>query len=302
MIKNKLTNELFWIKYSKFSIFIVMNQQNLLTFLTIIETRNLNHAAQKLNVTQSTVSARLNSLEEELGQPLFHRRKSGAELTSAGFKFERYATLMTDLWRQAKQETALPSEVAVVCNLGCHPELWSGIAKEFFQQIRDKEPKAALSIWQGEQDSLTRWLNTGLIDVAICYSPTLHENWTANILHRERLLLVSSVRRKLMRWDPGYVYVDYGEQFRRAHATTYPDGDTPMTVFNSAQWALDYLLKNGGSAYLPERLIQNHLNKKNLHIVEKAKQFNRNIYLIFDTKTVTNWTWIEELINTKLAV
>ena len=264
-----------------------MNQQNLLTFLAIIETRNLNHAAEKLNITQSTVSARLNSLEQELGQALFHRKKSGAELTSAGFKFERYATLMTDLWRQAKQETALPGEVEVVCNFGCHPELWSGIAKQFFQQIRNSEPNAALSIWQGEQDVLTRWLNTGLIDAAICYSPTLQENWAAKILHQEKLILVSTKKRKLMRWDPAYVYVDYGEEFRRNHAATYPDGDTPMTVFNSAHWALEYLLENEGSAYLPDRLIKGHLKNKNLYIVEKAKEYSRKIYLIYNPDLVS---------------
>ena len=270
-----------------------MNQQNLLTFLAIIETRNLNHAAEKLNITQSTVSARLNSLEQELGQALFHRKKSGAELTSAGFKFERYATLMTDLWRQAKQETSLPGEVEVVCNFGCHPELWSGIAKQFFQQIRDSEPNAALSIWQGEQDVLTRWLNTGLIDAAICYSPTLLENWAAKVLYQEKLILASTKKRKLMRWDPAYVYVDYGEEFRRAHATTYPDADTPMTVFNSTQWALDYLINNGGSAYLPKRLIQSYIDDRKLHVVKKAKIFNRNIYLIYDTKVVKNWAWFQ---------
>ncbi len=274
-----------------------MNQQTLKTFLTIIETRNLNHAANKLNVTQSTVSARLNALEQELGQTLFHRKKSGAELTSAGFKFERYATLMTDLWRQAKQETALPNKVKYVCNFGCHPELWTGLAKTFFQQVRNNEPNAALSIWQGEQDSLTRWLNTGLIDAAICYSPTLQENWTAKILHRERLILVSTKRRKLMRWDPAYVYVDYGEEFRRNHAATYPDGDTPMTVLNSAAWALDYLLENSGSAYLPEHLIHEHLINKRLHTVTKAKEFKRNVYLVSDTGSTQAWTWLDKLVD-----
>jgi len=253
-----------------------MNQHNIQTFLAIIETRNLNHAARKLNVIQSTVSARLNSLEDELGQALFQRKKSGAELTSAGFKFERYAALMTDLWRQAKQETSLPSEVSYVCNFGCHPELWVGLGDKLFQQVRTDQANIALSIWQGEQDTLASWLNSRLIDVAICYSPTLQENWTAKIFNQDKLILVSSVKRGLMRWDCDYIYVDYGEEFRRAHATTYPDGDTPMTIFSSAQWALDYLLKNGGSAYLPERLIKSQLKSNQLFRVDNAVEFNRN--------------------------
>ena len=46
--------------------------------------------------------------EAEIGQKLLHRHKSGAELTSAGFKFMRYAEVMTQLWRQARAEKKLP--------------------------------------------------------------------------------------------------------------------------------------------------------------------------------------------------
>ncbi|MDH3604499.1 MAG: LysR family transcriptional regulator, partial [Candidatus Tectomicrobia bacterium] len=86
-----------------------MNITALKTFLAIVETGNLVRAAEHLNVTQSTVTARVSNLEHDLGQRLFHRRKSGAELTTSGFKFQRYAQQMTDLWRQARQETSLPA-------------------------------------------------------------------------------------------------------------------------------------------------------------------------------------------------
>ena len=71
-----------------------MNLNELRTFLEVIETGSLVAASQRLNVTQSTVTARISALEEEVGQKLLHRYKSGAELTSAGFKFRRYAEVM----------------------------------------------------------------------------------------------------------------------------------------------------------------------------------------------------------------
>ena len=264
--------------------------------MTIIETRNLNHAADRLNVTQSTVSARLNALEAELGQSLFHRKKSGAELTSAGFKLERYARLMTDLWRQAKQETSLPNEVEYVCNFGCQPDLWSDLGKHLFQHVRQLAPNAALSIWQGQHDKLKQWLATGLIDAAISYNPVTQGNHLPEVLHQERLLLVSTSKRPLMRWDPNYVYVDYGEEFRRKHAAAYADGDTPMTVFGSPAWALDYLMLNGGSGYLPARLIRHHLELKRLHIVDNAPEFTRTIFFVTNPVETAKWAWLPSLI------
>ena len=49
-----------------------MNIISLQTFLAIVETGSLVRASKKMNVTQSTVTARLKTLEEELGQTRSH--------------------------------------------------------------------------------------------------------------------------------------------------------------------------------------------------------------------------------------
>lgn len=273
-----------------------MNIAVLRTFLAIVETRNLSRAAEMLNVTQSTITARLNGLEEDLGQSLFHRRKSGAELTAAGFRFERYAQLMVDLWRQARQEASLPSHVDMVCNFGCHFDLWAEFGQKLFDNVRRIQPNAALAIWPGEQADLDRWLGTGLVDAALCYAPTLTESWTARALRRDLLLLVSTEKRQMMRSDPAYIYVDSGEEFRRSHAEAYPDADTPLAMFGSSTWALDHLLTVGGSAYLPRRLIVDHLACERLHPVPNAPEFVRRTYLVVNNSVIDRWSWLEAAI------
>ena len=68
-----------------------MNIAALQTFLAVVQIGNLNKAAEQLNVTQSTVTTRLDTLEETLGQRLLVRSRRGAELTKAGFVFLRHA-------------------------------------------------------------------------------------------------------------------------------------------------------------------------------------------------------------------
>jgi DNA-binding transcriptional LysR family regulator len=271
--------------FSNYNEIEYMNIAALRTFLAIVETGNLVRAAKKLNVTQSTVTARLKSLEDDLGQRLFHRRKSGAELTSPGFKFQRYAQLMTELWRQARQETSLPTEIEAVCNIGCHIDLWSGLGRTIFDEVRHLYPNTALSAWPGEQTDLDRWLGTGLVDAALCYAPTVHENQTANTLREDRLILVSTKPRKLMRWDRDYVYVDGGEEF-----------DTPSVTFGCAVWALEYLLEIGGSAYLPERLVRRYVADRTFHIVPEAPEFTRRVYLITNDHAAADWPWLPGLV------
>src|ERR1700739_2230818 len=144
----------------------MMNLEGLRTFLQVVETRSLVAASRRLNVTQSTVTARLNALEAQIGQKLLHRGKSGAELTSAGFKFERYAQVMIQLWRQARHEVSLPKGFEGVCNVGLEFDLWPGVGQRFLDHLRKHRPKVAVALWPGERRQVDRWLKTGLIDLA----------------------------------------------------------------------------------------------------------------------------------------
>ncbi len=274
-----------------------MHFSNLETFIEIVESGNLNRAATRLNVTQSTVTARLNNLEQLLGQPLFHRRKSGAELTSAGFRFERYARLMTDVWRQARQETALPDAIGSVCNLGCHPDMWQTHGTRVFGWIQGLRWSIAGSAWPGEQAQLNQWMSNGLIDISICYAPTVDEKWQAYQIGTERLVQVATVERSRVRSDPEYIYVDYGERFRQDHAAVYSDADTPKLTMGSAEWALSYLLEHGGSAYLPENRVSGLISSGRLFIVKETETFSRYCYMVVNHGSADGWPWFKEILS-----
>ena len=81
---------------------------------TLLHAKGTGHeerrAADRLNVTQSTISARIRVLEDELGTPLFTRNKAGVTLTPAGAQFERHALALVRIWQQARQEVSLPSD------------------------------------------------------------------------------------------------------------------------------------------------------------------------------------------------
>ncbi len=61
-----------------------MDEKDLTIFLTLAETGNLTRTAEKLYLTQPTLSKRLQNMEAELGAPLFLRSKQGVTLTPAG--------------------------------------------------------------------------------------------------------------------------------------------------------------------------------------------------------------------------
>ena len=278
-----------------------MNIIGLKTFVSIVETGSLVRASEQLNVTQSTVTARLRTLEQELGATLLHRQKSGVTLTASGTKLLGYAEIMIGLWRQARQETAQPEGTESVCNFGCDPDLWPNLGKQMFDHVNDGNPRMALSVWPGDQAELYRKLSTGLLDLVLTYRLAAPGNQTIYRLPPDNLALYATEPGRPVRFDPGYVYVDQGAEFLTKHALAFSDAGTARVTFGSAIWALNYMLEKGGTAYLPRRLALPHLQAGRLFEMLEAPAFTRNIFLIVNPNAASRWAWMPGLV-TKFGV
>ena len=76
------------------------------TFLDLLETRSFHRTAERLGLTQSTVSARVQALERELGARLFTRSRAGTDLTPEGRRFEPHARSLRHAWGEARRSVA----------------------------------------------------------------------------------------------------------------------------------------------------------------------------------------------------
>lgn len=271
-----------------------MNDASLRTFLAIIETGSLVRASEALHVTQSTVTARLQTLEEELGQPLIVRRKSGATLTPAGVRLERYAVTITDLWGQARQETALPDGFSGVCNIACEPDLWPGLGDRFYRSLLTNHPQLAISVWRGSQSEVADWMAGGKSDLAITTRAAFGAHQEQIALPPDRLVLVSDRPDRPIRFDPGYVFVEAGEEFGRAHAAEFADAGTASLTFGDARLGLEHLLSEGGSAYLPARMANPHIATNRLFQLPNAPEFSRRVFLTVNTSARQAWEWFDD--------
>ena len=68
-----------------------MTLQQIRYLITIAETGSLGKAAEKLYVSQPSLTSAVKELEKELGFPLFHRTSKGVVLTAEGLRFLPYA-------------------------------------------------------------------------------------------------------------------------------------------------------------------------------------------------------------------
>lgn len=80
-----------------------MDSSDLITFAAVASAGAITRAARELHTVQSNVTARVRSLEREIGAPLFVRHARGVELTGAGERLLPYAREVARLLAEARQ-------------------------------------------------------------------------------------------------------------------------------------------------------------------------------------------------------
>ena len=116
------------------------------TFLAVVSTRSITQAANKLYVSQSTVSSRLQQLEEELGTTLIKRKKGirTVEVTQEGYEFipiaQRYAEFDSEFSQFKDREHNISLTIACPDSLNVH------LFKPLYSQILNCTPHVNLRI------------------------------------------------------------------------------------------------------------------------------------------------------------
>src|SRR5687767_5647462 len=80
-----------------------MNFHHVKAFCTIVSEGSFSRAAERLHLTQPTISAQIQSLEKALGTRLFERSAQGISLTQSGKTFHPYALQMLELSERSTQ-------------------------------------------------------------------------------------------------------------------------------------------------------------------------------------------------------
>lgn len=271
-----------------------MNLTFLETFLTVLETGNLNKAAERLNVTQSTVSARLDALEQALGRPLLVRDRRGARMTRAGFELRPYAELVINTWKQGRNAINLPAGYTGMFSFACEFDLWSPAGRAWLYAARAAHPGLACEGRPGRRAEIVAWLGTRITDAAMTLEPVSAPGLELRALPGEAIVCVARRPRDVRTPDPDYVFVDLGTDFRRQHAQAFPHAKTTRITFSTSAWALDHLLAHGGAAYLPQPLVAPYLADGRLHPVEDAPVFHRRLFLVWHETTAALFPWVRE--------
>ncbi|AZD29699.1 LysR family transcriptional regulator HdfR [Pseudomonas chlororaphis subsp. aurantiaca] len=246
------------------------------TFLQIVRSGSLIAAAERLHLTQTAISARVQNLEGQLNCKLFVRNRAGARLTADGEAFIVYANQLVQTWEAAQRDLPLLAGYRNVLHIGGEVSLCNPLMLNWVRRLRQAIPSHAVRSQIAEGASLQRQLELGVLDAALVFQPVYGPGLQVEQLLEEKLILV-----RLAGKPEPYVYIDWGEDFRRQHDAALPDQAKAAVGFNLGPLALQFILEGGGSGYFRTRVVQSYLDSGVLERVEKAPEFNFPTYLLY---------------------
>lgn len=214
-----------------------MNLFGIEAFLAIVEFQSLSKAAEKLFLSQSTITHRLNTLEHELDVELVKRSQGQRyiTLTPKGEEFitiaKRWMSLQkdTDIWRS--------QEPKLVLNIGMVDSLNSYVFPSLFKEITKFKPEFSMKISSHWSTTICRLLESYEIDLGIVSRLIKSESILAEPIFNEQMVLVSSLAHSNFSdiVHPGGLNVrkelklDWGEDFQLWHNTWW-DPLTPIDL------------------------------------------------------------------------
>ena len=189
-----------------------MNFQHLKYFLTVAEELNITRAAERLYISQQSLSNHIANLERELDVKLFTRSPK-LSLTYAGGLLVDTATEILDLHRQYLSKVgdinkqyvgALRVGISHTCGLALLPDVLPKFRLEF--------PQVEFSLSEGNSNQLEDELAHGRTDLIICFQPIIMEGVTTIPLTEQRLMMV------VPRTFTGHLFGEQVEEVRKQFA------------------------------------------------------------------------------------
>ena len=248
-----------------------MNYEHIETFLAVVNEGSINSAAEHLYVSQSTVSTRIQQLEEELGTQLIMRQrgKRTLALTAHGKAFVPIA----HQWVSLRESTlALKDQPAYQDLAAASVDAVNSFTfAELFRKIISDHPEIKLRIQTHHSDEIHGLIANHICDIGFVFSRVQYPDVISRPVYRELMYLIchkdsryyDSISAEEL--DPSKeIYLEWDEDFRQWH-DRYFGGDTKYLLrVNTGSLLQNYLDIPDRWAVAPMSVIQECRHRSDL--------------------------------------
>lgn len=169
-----------------------MDAADLRVFETVARTGSMNRAALELHTVQSNVTARVKSLEAEVGFALFERTNRGVTLTAAGKRLLPYAARAARLLDDARRAVADAGTPCGALSVGSLETTAALHLSPVLTAFAAAYPAVDLSLRTGTTSELIEQVLDRRLDGAYVCGPVNHPDLLSEPFVREELVLLTA--------------------------------------------------------------------------------------------------------------
>ena len=161
------------------------------SFVAAYEEGSFSQAAAREHCTQPGLSVSVQRLESTVAHRLFDRKARGVTPTIAGKHFYACCVDVLKTVTQARQRMMdMTGSVPAQINIGIPPTMFKGVLPYMLPNYLTAHPQVDVRLAEAYSGTLTNWVLSGEIDVAIVTKPPVHLGLETTHFCRDRLVLV----------------------------------------------------------------------------------------------------------------
>ena len=249
------------------------------TFLDLCDSRSFNRTAERLGVTQSTVSGRIKALEAELGTRLFTRSRAGTALTTAGLRFEPHARALRMGWKKALLAVRDTTDAAITLRIGIQNDLVGDRIGAWLAVIRAALPEAAIYMEADFSVQMCHDVGLGQLDLAVLFTPRPDPDLHFESLGEITYQMVSTLTDQISEVRPAdYILPNYSPAFARTHQEVLPHLSGAPVSSGETSVVAGIVHELGGTTYLPSNSVDPLISSGRFRLVRRAPEIPQSVF------------------------
>ena len=264
-------------------------------FLQVAAHRSFSRAAESLQLTQPSVTARIQALERDLGEALFERNGRGVTLTEVGTVFLPHAQRVIKALHDGRDAVQSLRQLELgTLRLGAAPTISTYVLPELLKEFRQRYPGLEVSVRTEHSEQIVQMVIEDEVQIGLERTIS-HADVVTVPLYRDEVVLVASPKhefaergvvtieevgqRRLLMFSRGSSYYTLVDNALRQAGILV----SPLMELDNMEATKKMVEKGLGIAILPMVSVEQELKRDDLRqiLIEGVEMPQREISLIY---------------------
>ncbi|WP_134698524.1 LysR family transcriptional regulator [Ammoniphilus sp. YIM 78166] len=250
-----------------------MDIEQLQAFVVLAHNKSFSKTAESLHLVQSTVTARIQSLERSVGRPLFTRNNRKVEITPAGLSLLPYAERILMLRQESLQKLKAMETYSERLAIGSLDSIWkymlSPVLKDFYVQY----PHVALSTKTGHSADMIQYLMDGVIQVGFVFLQPHLPGYEVTPFYEDEIILVAHPDHPAVELggvypeqlsELSFIYINWGSPFQEWMEEILSPNYLPRIQVDQASLALSLVSEQLGISLVTKSCAEHRVRAREL--------------------------------------